>query len=198
MHALMFLLMFSTAVAWGPIRPVIKTVHVADASTARFVLPIRSSGGQIIYILACYGPKSQPGTNDFVYDGDFESRLTEEGKKLSAYSTLLTEDPNQSRDWESRARFFGSELEGQCGEIPEFGRKRDFLLRGMRISLQISGPVFSSNQKLESFTFTVSVQNDSEPLAQGQIASTAAISRRWKDLPCKLDNSVTPHFSQKK
>lgn len=183
---------------WSPVEPATKTVHMTDASTARFVLPIRSSSGRILYKLTCYGQKSQPNANDFVYDGDFECRLTATGTDKSRYSTLLTEDPNQSRDWQSRARFFGTELAGECGDIPEFGRSRDFLLRGMRISLRITNPTFTSKQKLQSFTFRVSVANDADPVAQGQIAAPPAIGYRWKELPCKLDNSVTPHFSADK
>jgi hypothetical protein len=181
---------------WSSVKPFSKTFHIVDASTAQILIPIQNPNGHTIYNLACYGPKSQPNASDFVYDGEFECRLTEENKAKSEYSTLFTEDPNQSRDWQSRARFFGSELAGQCGEIPQFGREREFLLRGMRISLQIGDVTFGSNKKLKSFTFTVSVQNDREPEAQGQIASAPLIEHRWKDLPCKLDNSVTPHFTR--
>lgn len=184
------------AATWISVKPVTKTVYIADASTADFVLPIRSATGHVTYTLVCYGPKSQPKANDFVYDGDFECRLTEASKMKSHYSTLLTDDPNQTRDWQSRGRFFGSELAGQCGEIPQFGRKRDFLLRGMRISLRIVDPTFTRKQELQSFTFSVSVQNDTDPIAQGQIAAAPTISRHWSELPCKLDNSVTPQFNR--
>src|SRR6266566_3817529 len=108
MEFLAFFLMF--AASWSSVEPVTKVVRIADASTARFTLPIRDLSGHIIYKLACYGPKSQPNSNDFVYDGDFECRLTEAASEASQYSTLLTEDPNQSHDWQSRARFFGNEL----------------------------------------------------------------------------------------
>jgi hypothetical protein len=191
-------LLLTIAAIWNPVRPVTKTVYIADTSRGRFVLPIQSSDGETIYTLSCYGSELQPNANDFVYDGDFECRLVEAGVKHSAYSTLLTEDPSQSRDWQSRARLFGSEIQGRCGSIPEFGRERNFLLRGMRISLRVSNPSFSSAHKLQRFTFSASVQNDDEPMAQGQIAAPPMISNRWKETPCKLDNSVTPRFTPDK
>lgn len=183
------------AATWTPVQPAARTMHVADASSARFMLPIRSTDGRVLYTLACFGQRSQPKSNDFIYDGDFECRLTTADSTKSRYSTLLAEDVNASRDWQSRARFFGSELEGMCGDIPEFGRNRDFLLRGMRISLRISNATFSSKHELRRFTFTVSIENNNSPAARGEIASPPTISRRWKDTRCQLDNSVTPHFS---
>jgi hypothetical protein len=197
MYTVSIFLLCLTA-TWSPIRPVTRTIHIADASQARLVLPIDGQNGRALYVLSCYGAKSQPNSSDFIYDGDFECRLIEGGAPKSQYSTLLTEDFNQSRDWESRARFFGSELVPPCGDVPEFGLERNFLLRGMRISLRLSNATFAPQQVLHSFDFTVSVQNDASPRAQGEIAAPPEIDRRWSQLPCKLNNSVTPHFIHNK
>lgn len=180
--------------AWPAVRPFTQTVHIREAATAHAVFTISNRGAQPLYKLACYGSRAQPSGNDFVYDGDFECRLTAENGENGQYSTLLTEDPDQSRDWESRARFFGSELVSNCGEIPEFGRVRDFSLRGMRIELRINDPTFDASGDLKSFTFSVSVVNDASPDAQSGIAASPRIDQRWKESHCKLDSSATPHF----
>jgi len=190
------LLLFSSI--WSPVQPITRTVQIENASRAQFVMPIQGMNGCALYTLTCYGSESQPDSNNFIYDGDFECRLTEINGQNSRFSNLLTENLHQSRDWQSRARFFGSELQGACGEIPEFGRARNFLLRGMRISMQISNPTFTPQKSLLSFAFTVSVNNDSNSSAQGAIAYSPTIDQHWKTSPCKLDNSVIPNFKRKK
>jgi hypothetical protein len=88
---------------------------------------------------------------------------------VTNYSTLLTEDINQSRDWESRARFFSADLQGECASIPEFGSIRDFRLRGMMVTLQVLQPAFGPNGVLDSLKLKVAVQPDSS--AQRPIAA---------------------------
>jgi hypothetical protein len=56
----------------------------------------------------------------------------------------LTDNPFQSRDWESRARFFAYELTGKCGDYPDFGLIRHFRLRGMQLTLSLSNVVIVS------------------------------------------------------
>ena len=183
--------------AWPVVIPFTQTARISDSASAHAVFMISGRSARPLYKLACYGSRAQPSGNDFEYDGDFECRLTAEDGQNSRYSTLLTEDPDQSRDWQSRARFFGSELVGDCGQIPEFGRVRDFSVRGMRIELRVSDPSFDLGGHLKSFTLCVSVTNDASPDAAGGIAASARIDQRWKESHCKLDNSVTPQFRER-
>jgi hypothetical protein len=99
------------------------------------------------------------------------------------YSTLLTEDAKQSRDWESRGRFFASELRGPCAEIPEFGATRDFRLRGMDIVLQITQPEFTAD-KLVSLKLTVTVLADEA--ARRSIAAIVPLPKTRVPAECKL------------
>jgi hypothetical protein len=107
------------------------------------------------------------GDPNFDYSGDFECRLSSV-EASDRYSTLLTEDPHQSRDWESRGRFFASQLEGECARIPQFGATRNFQLRGMALILEISNPVFADGRKLKSLRLSVVVRPDAS--AQSEIA----------------------------
>ena len=182
---------------WEAIQPVSKEVQIDNAATGAVTLPILGANGNPLYTLSCYGQNAQPNATDFKYDGEFECRLTEAGARRSRHSTLLTENPGQSRDSESRARFFGSELEGACAEVPEFGRERTFLLRGMRLTLRMSQVSFTPSRQLKSFALAISADNDAEPAAQGDIASAPKIARRWASTRCKLNNSVTPHFTSR-
>jgi hypothetical protein len=193
LQALLLIAVGSTQ--WPPIRQFTKTIHVPDAAMAEVVLQLTDIRGDPAYTLSCYGAKAVPPGNDFVYTGDFECRLVEARNARSTYSTLLTEDAQQSRDWESRARFFATELEGACADVPEFGRKRTFLLRGFRLTLTLSELRFTDGHQLQSFVLTISARNDSRPGAQREIASAPTISRRWATGPCKLDNSVKPRFA---
>src|SRR5262245_55221528 len=116
------------------------------------------------------------GDPDFEYSGDFECRLTSLVAP-SRYSTLLTDNPNQSHDWESRGRFLADELFRSCVSYPEYGAVRHFRLRGMKITLSLSNIVFDTSAGvrstngllgLSSFRFAFSVEPDST--AHGEIA----------------------------
>ena len=195
MHKILMLFVAGAILSkWPLIAPLTKSIPFADASRAAVTISIVGTSGSPVYALSCYAPDAQPDGNDFLYDGDFECRLTEAQRHESLY-TLLTENPNQTRDWESRARFFARELLEPCGRVPEFGRSRTFLLRGMQLNLQIAKPEFDSQHRLRSFTLVVSARNSSDPAAQGEIASSPVIPRKWANAPCKLDNSVTPKFA---
>jgi hypothetical protein len=124
--------------------------------------------GGALYRLECHGGGYE-GDPQFDYSGDFECRLASLYTE-DPYSTLFTENPNQSRDWQSRARFLAEELIGACAEYPEYGRIRTFRLRGMRITLGLaditfvlrepSGAEVSSPPALESFRFDLRVEPD--------------------------------------
>ena len=127
----------------------------------------RDAHGNGLYRLTCvtFGYQGDP---DFEYSGDFECRLT--SLVLSPYSTLLTDNPHQSRDWESRGRFLADELVGSCARYPEYGAVRHFRLRAMRITLSLTDIVFDKSPGvrsasgligLSSFRFAFSVVPDS-------------------------------------
>ena len=110
------------------VKPIQTTIDVPDVFRANVSLVVRSIHNQPLYRLQCHS-KEYAGYPDFNYSGDFECRLSLVNGK-NVYSTLLTEDHEQSRDWESRGRFFSTSLRGPCAAIPEFGATRTFKLLG--------------------------------------------------------------------
>lgn len=109
--------------------PIERTFNVPDVSKSNISLQIKARDGRDLYKLQCHSA-GYVGDPDFDYSGDFECRLSLSNGQ-NVYSTLLTEDLNQSRDWESRARFFAADLRGECARIPEFGSARNFTLRAL-------------------------------------------------------------------
>lgn len=144
--------------SYPPVTGIQRTFMVPDVAKANVSLEIDSTRGTPLYHFECHAA-GYTGDPDFDYSGEFECRLSLIGQPNS-YSTLLTEDAGQSRDWESRGRFFAAELRGPCAGIPEFGTNREFKLRGMDLSLQITDPTFTEDGKLGSLRVTVSVRPD--------------------------------------
>jgi hypothetical protein len=169
---------YSPAQSYPVVKAFQRMFDVSDVSKANVVLNIRSVQGSPVYKLQCHSA-GFTGDPDFDYSGDFECRLSAiDGR--DGYSTLLTEDSEQSRDWESRGRFFGVDLRDPCAGIPQFGATRSFELRGMDLTLQITHPVFTANGKLQSLKLTVNVKDNSN--AQSQIAKIVPLP---KDTPAE-------------
>lgn len=184
---------FAQAVThWPRVRPEDKSFHVSlPAADPGVKMAIKDQSGREIYEIAC-GTYATP-FGAFDYSGEFECML--QSIPSSSYSTLFTEYTNQDRDWESRARFFANEIAPPCGEIPDFGLNRTFRLRGMKVTLAMSNVVFSGHgkeQKIKSFRFNIKVAQD--PAANTPITQPPLLNKKWKRLPCTLDDSVKVHF----
>lgn len=166
-------LVHAQAKSWPDIVPLEASVYFADASKAAAWFKILSPNGKPLYILQCYNWRSARDP-DFDYSGDFECRLTSTYSK-EAYSTLLTDDPKQSRDWQSRGRVLAEELVGKCADYPEYGRVRHFRLRKMKITFsfdEMSFKPFESSDRrkvnrreFQSLRFSVRVEPDSKALS---------------------------------
>ncbi|MDA2924148.1 hypothetical protein MYX65_05745 [Acidobacteria bacterium AH-259-L09] len=150
---------------WPSIVPLQESISFADASKSAVTIRIVSPEGKPLYLLECHnGEYEDP---DFVYSGDFHCRLTSTYSQ-DYYTTLLTENPNQTADWNNRGRVLARELLGNCGDYPEYGRVRHFRLRGMRITFTFSELIFKLSKdanfpdlkELQSFRFTVRVERD--------------------------------------
>jgi hypothetical protein len=159
------------AASYPAVKPVQRTFSIMDVPKANVSLDIESAGGEPIYHLQCHSA-GYTGDPDFDYSGDFECRLSLIGQP-NTYSTLLTEDAHQSRDWESRGRFFAAQLRSPCARIPEFGANRSFELRSMDLDLRITAPTFTEAGKLKSLRLTVTVRPD--PKAQRPIAEVVPL-----------------------
>jgi len=170
------------AKSYPKVKAIQQTFDVPDVSKANVVLEIKATDESPIYKLRCHsaGFTGDPG---FDYSGDFECRLSSIDN-LDGYSTLLTEDREQSRDWESRGRFFAADLRSPCEQIPQFGATRSFELRGLELTLRITDPVFTDNGRLRSLKLTVKVRPN--PSAQRQIAKIVPLPKTAPS-ECKLN-----------
>jgi len=165
---------------WPVVAPANEVFHFPDARTAEVVLWLHGADGTKLYRLECH-PWLYEKDRDFNYSGDFECRLTS-ASSMERYSTLLTDNPTQSRDWESRGRFLVPELMGECGGYPEYGRVRTFRLRGMQLRFEIKDIKLRSSTDnatqgplaLESFSFSVAVRSD--PNARSPIAEPVKVT----------------------
>jgi hypothetical protein len=191
------LLLLTTANAapqWVPIVEARARYHVtaADLSQSKVYLTVRSASGAPEYLLRCGSFRST--IRDFDFSGDFECQL-QSVPPSKRYSTLLTENPQQDRDWESRGRFLADEVAGPCGDIPDFGKRRNFRLRGMHIVLTLSNLTFGNEGKylrLNTFDFGLEVSPD--PSALSTISEPPYLNPRWKKLPCVISHSVRINF----
>jgi hypothetical protein len=122
--------------SWSTIQPLENKFHFVDHRDMEGKVQIIGQNREPLYLLECYLNAYDHEDRDFDYSGDFECRLTSLYSK-ETYSTLLTEDQNQVRDWQSRGRFLVQDLSGRCAEYPEYGKIRHFRLRKMNITIEI-------------------------------------------------------------
>jgi hypothetical protein len=165
-----------------------RVFEVPDVKHADVSFDIKSSKGTPVYRLQCHSAEYS-GAPGFAYSGDFECRFSSVDDR-DHYSTLLTEDAHQSRDWESRGRFFAKDLRGSCASIPDFGAVRRFKLRGMHLTLEIIDPRFASDGTLQSLKLSVEVRPDASavrpiaavvPIPKGPIPSKCKIKEDFMD-----------------
>jgi hypothetical protein len=194
----MFLFLLASMVASAQSYPtpakIEKMFSVSDVRKANISLHIKARDGRDLYTLQCHSA-GYAGDSGFDYSGDFECRLIlSNGQNM--YSTLLTEDLDQSRDWESRGRFFAASLKGECAKVPEFGAVRNFKLRGMGLTLRISDPMFQGN-KLVSLKLAVAVAPDPDahraiaaivPFPKSEIPASCDLSKYFVNSTSVADN----------
>jgi hypothetical protein len=164
------------------VRPSAAVFSVPNVDRADVEYLIRSDKDQPIYKLQCHhaGFRKDP---DFDYSGDFECRLNSVGN-ADQFSTMLTEDVRQSRDWQSRGRFLAASLHAPCSQIAHFGAVRDFRLRGMILTLEIVDPQFDDATTLKSLTLRVEVRPD--PSAHSPIAEAVPVPKQGVPKSCEL------------
>lgn len=169
----------SAAQDWPRTRSFSKVFDFPHAEQAELTVRLEGEEGRVLYVLECHNWLFEKDPS-FDYSGDFECRLIPLYEK-SMFSTLLTDDPHPTADWQSRGRFLIPELLGKCATYPEYGRVRNFQLRSMRVRLELSNMVFRASaptasrvgRGLASFRLAVSVQPD--PNALSPIAQPPAV-----------------------
>lgn len=166
---------------WPTIQPYSEAFDFRNGQAAAASIAIRDVAGKQLYHLECHTFLFEADPT-FDYSGDFECKLTSDAPE--SVSTLLTSDPDQPRDWWSRGRFLAEELEGRCGDYPEYGRSRSFRLRGMELHLELSNIKLAAavddpaerKPRFAAFRFKVTAKPDA--------SATSALAECPKVPPC--------------
>jgi len=169
--------------SWPRVSPMERSFHLVDHQQPAAEMLIRSSRGATLYFLQCYLNAGERDDPNFDYSGDFECRLTSLYSE-DTYSTLLTEDKHQSSDWESRGRFLVQELVGQCAQYPEYGAVRHFRLRGMELTLAVSGLKMEKGSRARNAPWNVDRVGalDLKVIVAPDPGATSAIAERTRYL----------------
>jgi hypothetical protein len=121
-----------------------------DAPSFVVRIPLKDVKGRVAYVLTCEG-----GSEEYM-DTRFEDDLI---WPMQCYAPPGLEFEDGSPRWHTRMHFRWDELVGACGDYPEFGRVRNFRVRGMRLTLEAHELRFAGDE-LKSFTLRVSVRPD--------------------------------------
>jgi hypothetical protein len=132
----------------------------ARAERFEFTTPLYTGDGEPGYWLRCIGGRDRfldelSKNTQINFVGPLSCRLNTE-PEVSEVS-LLAEDG--SPVWHTRGQFHFSQLIGDCGAYPEYGRERHFRLRGFELTLRVSDPVVNGEQ-IDYFLLTISVRPD--------------------------------------
>lgn len=159
---------------WPTVTPLTKEYHFPDALGAIVELSLTDMSGREIYTLHC-----RPGAlilksgqaltvpDDADFWGDFDCHLHSLYSR-DKYESLLIDDPLDNNESHSRGEFYFYELQGSCLEYPEWGRKRSFRLRGMRLQMELFDIQFAKEPppgRLGSFGFRIVVTPDPSALS---------------------------------
>ena len=147
---------------WPEVKGFQKSFHFNDVDNAWLNLVIKSTMGKPLYVLTCHSG-SFNNDSDFNYSGLIACRLSSLYSKETV-STLLTETVKQASDWENRGRFLIKHLLPGCAHYPDWGSKRTFYLRNMKLVLSIDDESFTRSPDgedlLKSYSFNVAVRFD--------------------------------------
>lgn len=159
--------------SWPLVAPQERRYSFEDASKARLSLTIRGTRGHTLYVLRC-SSTDLDGEGE-VMPGDFACWLRATDPKATPRigpENLLNSTPFAGNHFDDadahghdRESIWAWQLDGNCGNHPDYGRKRVFRLRGMRLVLLFENVAFSahaddSQPVLKAFDLSISVQGD--------------------------------------
>ena len=159
---------------WPQIQAIAKKYHFPDALNATLNLKVSDVFGREVYVLHCRPgaliltpteTKSLP--DDAPFWGDFACHL-HSLRARDEYESLLIDDPLDNDESRSRGEFYFYTIQGNCADYPEWGWRRSFRLRGMKLKLELSEVQFGESptaKRLTSFSFKVEVSPDLQALS---------------------------------
>ena len=164
-----------TIVVFGqtnPVWPIVRPIHISKSyridgnSDSPLNLPIVTSDGKVVYRVECHNGNYED-RSVINFSGDFQCVLfSVDGVHRIGWNLLATaEAGEQNSDWLNRGRMVASQLRGECGAIPEYGRIRHFRLRGMRVRFEFrklywAPPAGLAKPRLLGFTFVLDISPD--------------------------------------
>jgi hypothetical protein len=113
------------------------------------LLFIKNTAGVPIYKLECHNGNYEE-LSGLDFSGDFQCALFAiKGGTRNTWNLLVSQAEAEERsDWLDRGRVTSNQFRGECGEVPEYGKLRNFRLRGMLITLEFSNLKWSPESKI--------------------------------------------------
>lgn len=150
------------ASAWPQIMPVEREFSVSQPANIHLETAIQSASGSDLYKVICRDGNEED--EDFAYSGLIQCRLV--GLSGESHDPDLLAQPGATRDWLSRGRFLYDELTGNCRDDSEWGRRRTFALRNMRLVIAIEDFHTSDESKNDpSVSYKLVIQAAPDPKA---------------------------------
>lgn len=175
---------------WPLIIPYIEKFHFEKGEPINIDKTIFSKANSTVplYQFICHDG-NYDDDKEFDYSGLIHCRLKSldiNDKETGETGNLLVENI-QATDWETRARFLDRHVKAGCFSYLDWGAIRRFSLRGMKLILSVSDPIWMKDS-LVAFNFSISIDNDPNALtrlAQG----TKQPEPRWfyyDDTDCSM------------
>lgn len=151
------------SIAWPVIHEKSGSLVFNKPAEADFTTDIKDLDGRPLYVLRCRSG-DMDDVGDFNYSGLLQCRLSVINAPQGTPSTLLWEDLKVTSDWDGRGRFMLNDIIGTCGSYPDWGSTRNYLVRGMRLTLKIENIRLLKLENGEvvptSFVFSYAVKHD--------------------------------------
>jgi hypothetical protein len=181
-------------VTWPQIQPAAVKVGFdlrSDAFELKF--PIFDSEGDAAYWIMCVGGSDAytdrlSGKTGFNFVPPLGCRL--DTKSGWNDGSLLA--PQGQSVWHTRGQFYIPEIERTCADYPEYGRLRNFKLRGMHLTFSIEEVEVGTDGKIDYFVLNINVEPDAS--AVSPISEKPGVASPYKEsgLDCKR-TSRTPN-----
>jgi hypothetical protein len=162
---------------WPGVQALNKEWRITNVSSTQTDTPaidyIHDLKGVPAYKLECHNG-NYSGQSEMNFSGTFQCALFALENGRPASWNLLADRSEQDSDWGNRGRMLSEQLNGSCSGWAEYGARRVFRLRGMKITFRYRDLQWSKNQ-LTAFTFEVDVRPD--PLAKTPEAKVVKVAR---------------------
>ena len=159
---------------WPAIQPLQQTFVVQDPNLPRIKTFLRDQTGKPLYLFICRSDSDASGPSNVIYSGALDCRLIP--AELGEIETNLLVESHRLAAWYSRGRMFFHELYGPCATYPEYGRVRNFHLRGLTFTMKFFDIEFEPLAKgrptddVTARSYKVRVSAKNNPSAMREIA----------------------------